>query len=77
MILLHEFNLERKATEAHNNTVKAWGPGVVSTRCVQLWLEKSRSGDTTLQDEPGSGRKPELDDGLLKSLLAADPRITV
>ncbi|EYC00226.1 hypothetical protein Y032_0117g680 [Ancylostoma ceylanicum] len=76
-ILLHEFKLGRKAVEAHENIVKAWGPDVVSLRTTQLWFQKFRSGDTSLEDEPGRGRIRELDDDALKSLVEADPRKTV
>ena len=40
IILLHEFKLGRKAVEAHENIVKAWGPDVFSIRSTQLWFQK-------------------------------------
>ena len=77
IILLHEFKLGRKAGEAHENIVKAWGPDVVSIRTTQLWFQKFRSGNMSLEDEPGRGRIRELDDNVLKSVVESHPRKTV
>ncbi|EYC38492.1 hypothetical protein Y032_0713g1743 [Ancylostoma ceylanicum] len=57
--------------------MKAWGPDVVSLRTAQIWFQKFRSEDTSLEDEPGRGRIRELDDDALKSLVEADPPKTV
>lgn len=56
IILLHEFRLGHKATEAANNICSTMGPGVLSIRTAQHWFDRFRNGNYELDDQPRSGR---------------------
>jgi histone-lysine N-methyltransferase SETMAR len=77
IIMLHEFKLGRKATQAAENIEAAWGAGTTCTRTVQRWFDRFRSGDLSLEEEDGRGRPSQVDDDELKALVKANPRTTV
>ena len=55
-ILLYEFKLGHKGSEATRNINKAPGKNVVNERTVQRWFKKFRSGDISLEDKDRRGR---------------------
>ena len=77
IIMLYEFKLGRKATQAAENIDAAWGAGTTSTRTVHRWFNRFRSGDLSLEEEDGRGRPSQVDDDVLKALVRANPRTTV
>jgi transposase len=75
-LLLHEFRLDHKATEATNNICSTMGEGVLSIRTAQHWFNRFKNGNLELGDLPRYGRPLEVDKDLLKQLIEEDPRLT-
>ena len=75
-ILLHEFRLSVKASEAANRVCSTMGSGVLSIRTAQHWFHRFRGGNYELDDQPRSGRPPEVDVDFLKQQIEQDPRLT-
>ena len=76
-ILLHEFKLGHKGSEATRNINKASGKNVVNERTVQRCFKKFRSGDISLEDKDRSGRPSTVDDDRLRAIVEDNPRKTV
>ena len=76
VLLLHEFRLGHKATEAANKICSTMGQGVLSIRTAQHWFDRFRNGNYELDDQPRSGRPLEVDKDLLKQFIEQDPRVT-
>ena len=74
--LLYEFQLGHSAVEAKRNICDAIGEGAISTATAYRWFERFKNNDFELKDEARSGRPTELDLGVLKQLIANDPRLT-
>ena len=60
VLLLHEFRLRRKATEATSNTCSIMGKGVLSIRTAQHWFNRFKNGNIELNDLLRSGRPVEV-----------------
>ena len=56
LLLLHEFRLGRKATEATSNICGTMGKAVLSICTVQHWFHRFKNGNFELDDLPHSGR---------------------
>ncbi len=69
VILLHEFRLDHKATEAANNICSTMGKDVLSIRTAQHWFNRFKNGNLELDDLPRPGRPLELYVDLLKQLI--------
>jgi len=76
VLLLHEFRLDHKATEAANNICSTMGEDVLSIRTAQHWFNRFKNGNLELDDLPRPGIPMELDVDLLKQLIEQDPRLT-
>jgi hypothetical protein len=76
VLLLHEFRLGHKATEATNNMCKTMGEDVLSIRAAQHWFNRFKHINFELDDLPCSGRPFEVNMNLLKHLIEEDPRLT-
>jgi len=76
VLLLHEFRLGHKATEAANNICSTMGEDVLSIRTAQHWFNRFKNGNLELDDLPRPGRPLEVDVDLLKQLIEQDPRLT-
>lgn len=76
VLLLHEFRLGHKATEATANICHTMGDGAVVDRTAQNWFKRFKEGDFDLDDKPRSGRPSEFDMEQLKELIEQDPRQT-
>ena len=76
ILLLHEFRLGHKATEAANNICSTMGGDVLSIRMAQHWFNRFKNGNLELDDLPRPGRPLEVDVDLLKQLIEQDPRLT-
>ena len=50
VLLLHEFRLGRKATEAARNIYSTMGEDTLSIRTVQHWFNRFKSGNLELND---------------------------
>ena len=76
VILLHEFLLGLKASDAANKICRTMGAHVLSTRTAQDWFNRFREGNYRLDDQPRSGRPVEIDLDRLKQEIEQDPRLT-
>jgi histone-lysine N-methyltransferase SETMAR len=76
VLLLHEFLLDHKTTEATNNICHTMGQGIISTRTAQRWFNQFTNGNFDLDDSSRSGRPVEVDLDELKQLIEDDPRLT-
>jgi [histone H3]-lysine36 N-dimethyltransferase SETMAR len=76
ILLLHEFRLGHKATEAANNICSTMGGDVLSIRMAQHWFNRFKNGNLELDDLPRPGRPLEVDVDLLQQLIEQDPRLT-
>ena len=77
LILLYEFKLGHRSAEECQNINLTLGKGTTCTRTVQRWLDRFRSGDTSLEEKHGRGRAPAVVNQVLKTLVEANPRTTV
>ena len=50
LLLLHEFRLGRKATEATSNICGTMGKAVLSIRTAQHWFHRFKNGNFELDD---------------------------
>ena len=76
VLLLHEFRLGRKATEAARNICSTMGEDTLLIRTVQHWFNQFKSGNFELNDSRHSGRSIEVDVDVLKQPIEEDPRLT-
>ncbi|CAF3468970.1 unnamed protein product [Rotaria socialis] len=76
VLLLHEFRMGRKATEAANNICSTMGEDILSIRTAQHWFNRFKNGDLELDDLPRPGKPLKVDVDLLKQLIEQDPRLT-
>ena len=74
--ILFQFNLGNKATDATKNICEAYGKDALDIRKCQRWFKKFRSGNTSLEDEPGRGRVSDFDKDTLRSVVKANLRMT-
>ena len=77
VLLLHEFRLGRKATEAANNICSTMGEDVLSIRTAQHWFHRFKSGNFELDDLPHTRRPLQVEMDVLKQLVEEDPRLTL
>ena len=76
VLLLHEFRLGRKATEAARNIRSRMGKDVLSIRTAQRWFNQFNECNFELDDLPHSGRPLEVNIDVLKQLIEEEPRLT-
>jgi len=68
VLLLHEFRLGRKATEATSNICGTMGKDALSICIAQHWFDRFKNGNFELDDLPHSGRPLEVDMDVLHSV---------
>ncbi len=76
VLLLHEFCLGCKATEATSNRCDTMSKDVLSIRTPQHWLNRFKNGNLKFNDLPHCGRSVEVDKDVSKQLVEEDPRFT-
>jgi hypothetical protein len=76
VLLIHEFRLDHKATQATNSICSTIGKDVLTIRTTQHWFNRFQNGNFELNDLPRSGRPLEVDTDLLKQLIEEEPRLT-
>jgi len=74
-LLIHEFLLGHKVTEATKNICSTMGKGIISTRTVRRWFSRFKNGDFEHNDLSRSGRPSEINIDDLKRLIEEDPRL--
>lgn len=75
-IIFHEFMRGTSAAQAARNIDAVYGEGSVSEHTCRIWFNRFRSGDTSLEDQPHSGRPSEVNDQALIGLVKEDSRQT-
>ena len=53
------------------------GEGSVSNPTASAWFKKFNTGDTSIEDQPRSGRPPTLDSEVLRQSVEANPATSV
>ena len=76
-IFFFDYKLGQSAIETAQQINQVWGPNSARESTVRQWLNKFRSGDFSLEDEPHSGRPKAISDEDFKGMLKADPSQTV
>lgn len=76
LLLLHEFRLGHKATEASRNICGTMGQDMLSVRTAQHWFNRFKKGNIELDDSRHSGRPSEVNVDVLKQLIEEDPRLS-
>jgi histone-lysine N-methyltransferase SETMAR len=76
VLLLHEFRLGYKATEATSNICGSRGKDALSIHTAHHWFNRFRNGNFELDYLPHSGRPLAVDMDVLKQLIEEDPRLT-
>jgi [histone H3]-lysine36 N-dimethyltransferase SETMAR len=74
LLLLHEFRLGRKATEAVCNIHTTMGEDVICYNTAKHWFARFKEGNYDLEDEPHPGKATQLDLDILKELIENEPR---
>ena len=77
LLLLHEFRLGHKATEATRNICITMGEGALSYDTAKRWFARFKKGNFKLNDVPHPRRPPKINLEVLKILIEEEPRSTV
>ncbi len=75
MLLLHEFRLGHKVTEAASNICSTMGKDVLSILIAQHWFNRFKNDNFELKDLPRARRPFEVDMDVSKQLIEEDPRL--
>jgi histone-lysine N-methyltransferase SETMAR len=75
-ILLHYFNMKKKAAESHRILVEVYGEHALAERTCQKWFARFKSGNFDLEDEERAGAPLKFEDAELEALLDEDPSQT-
>ena len=76
VLLLHEFHLGRKATEATNNICSTMVEDAFSIHTAQYWFSRFKNSNLELDNLRRSVRPLELNVELLKQFIEEDLRLT-
>jgi histone-lysine N-methyltransferase SETMAR len=74
--MLYEYSRGSNARQTCIAINNVYGEGTISHSTCDNWFTKFRSGDTSLEDEPGRGADPKIDDNALLHLLAENNRFS-
>ena len=75
-VLLHYFNMKKKAVESHRILVEVYGDHALAERTCQKWFARFKSGNFDLEDEERPGQPKKFEDEELEALLDEDPSQT-
>ncbi|CAF4933789.1 unnamed protein product, partial [Rotaria socialis] len=76
VLLLHDFRLGHKTTEATSNIYSTMSKDALFIRTAQHWFNWFKNDNVELDDLPRAGRPLEVDMDVLKQLAEEDPRLT-
>lgn len=71
-VLLHYFNMKKRATESHRILVEVYGDHALAERTCQKWFARFKSGNFDLEDEERPGQPKRFEDEELEALLDED-----
>ena len=69
VLLLHQFHLDHKATEAASNMCSMIEKDVLFIRTAQLWFNRFKNSNVELDDLPRSGRLLKVNMNVLKQRI--------
>ncbi|EFN70113.1 Histone-lysine N-methyltransferase SETMAR, partial [Camponotus floridanus] len=75
-VMLYEFRKGITVGAATKNIQEVYLNRAPALRTVKKWFAKFRRGDFDLGDEPRSGRPSDIDDDVLRALIANNTRIS-
>ena len=75
-IMLYHFEKGWKATESARDLNELFGEETISEREAQRWFKRFKSGDTSLEDKEGRGRRSDFDDQALLGAVEEDESLT-
>lgn len=75
-VLLHYFNMKKKAAESHRILVEVYGEHALAERTCQKWFARFKSGNFDLEDDERPGQPKKFEDLELEALLDQDPSQT-
>ncbi|CAM4966674.1 unnamed protein product [Rotaria socialis] len=76
VLLLHDFRLGHKTTEATSNIYSTMSKDALFIRTAQHWFNWFKNDNFELDDLPRAGRPLEVDMDVLKQLAEEDHRLT-
>ena len=72
-LMLYEFKQGKSAAAATRKICEVEGLDVVSERTCQVWFKKFAQGDTSIEDQPRSGRPTTINLDSLRQAIEQDP----
>ena len=75
-IMLYHFEKGHSAAEAFRDLNELFGEGIIGESGVRKWFIRFKSGDTSLEDKEGRGRKSDFDDQALLDAVEEDESLT-
>ncbi|KAG5319033.1 MOS1T transposase, partial [Pseudoatta argentina] len=76
-VLLHYFNMNKSAAEAHRILVQTYGDNARSDTTCRDWFRRFKNNDFQLEDNERSGAPKKFQDKELEQLLDEDPSQTL
>ncbi|KAG5318543.1 MOS1T transposase, partial [Pseudoatta argentina] len=76
-VLLHYFNMNKSAAEAHRILVQTYGDNALSDTTCRDWFRRFKNNDFQLEDKERSGAPKKFQDKELEQLLDEDPSQTL
>ncbi|KAG5313940.1 MOS1T transposase, partial [Pseudoatta argentina] len=76
-VLLHYFNMNKSAAEAHRILVQTYGDNALSDTTCRDWFRRFKNNDFELEDKERSGAPKKFQDKELEQLLDEDPSQTL
>ncbi|KAG5315313.1 MOS1T transposase, partial [Pseudoatta argentina] len=76
-VLLHYFNMNKSAAEAHRILVQTYGDNALSDTTCRDWFRRFKNNDFELEDKERSGAPKNFQDKELEQLLDEDPSQTL
>lgn len=75
-IMLYHYEKGWKAAQSFRDLNDLFGEGAISERQCREWFARFKSGDTSLEDNPGRGRPSDFDDQALLAAVEEDESMT-
>lgn len=76
-VLYFLFSCGESARSAAIKINSVHGEHTISVRTAQKWFKKFKVGESSIYDEPRSGRPVNFDNDVLKNLVESEPQLTV
>lgn len=76
-VMLFLFDAGLNGTEAASKICEVYGADAINMRTCQRWFSRFKNGDRSLEEMPRSGRPSLFNDDQLRTLVEAEPKLTV